>query len=252
MATISYTNSWQLLYKLILIFASIMLFVAMITIADTVPKGWTNWLPEWLQVIGVIVLFFGGLAGGSALLQKTVWPWWLSSWCYINVDLGIRVSAKEAEAASFLFDGSIGEGQWFPLKGFRKIDKELRREALFRFANHVSRQNGWRVPFPDVDRREQQEQQASDRASREGSERDRFEHALTSALSVLGLRDVPASLETIKLAYRRRVSQYHPDKLAGEPADVLQYADEMTKRVNAAYAFLERVYEARAKHASTV
>ena len=57
-----------------------------------------------------------------------------------------------------------------------------------------------------------------------------------SALEVLGL-DASASAEQIKRAYRKLISQYHPDKLegAGVRGDALKGAQAKAKAVRAAY-----------------
>lgn len=51
---------------------------------------------------------------------------------------------------------------------------------------------------------------------------------------------MPKSFDAVKLAYRRKIREFHPDKFAGERAEVLQYAEETSKRLNVAYAYLER------------
>ena len=44
-----------------------------------------------------------------------------------------------------------------------------------------------------------------------------------------------ASREEITAAYRRKVSQYHPDKVSQMGADIRAVADAKTQQVNAAY-----------------
>ena len=56
--------------------------------------------------------------------------------------------------------------------------------------------------------------------------------------------DVPqhASLAEIKAAYRKRLTEYHPDKVASLGIELRNLAEEMTKRINDAYE------ELRARH----
>lgn len=44
-----------------------------------------------------------------------------------------------------------------------------------------------------------------------------------------------ASLDEVKLAYRRRVAEYHPDKTSGLGDDLRKLAEEKTKQINVAY-----------------
>jgi DnaJ-domain-containing protein 1 len=56
--------------------------------------------------------------------------------------------------------------------------------------------------------------------------------------------DVPAAahIDEIKAAYRKKMAQYHPDKVASLGPELRDVADKLTKEINAAYdrANLER------------
>ena len=56
---------------------------------------------------------------------------------------------------------------------------------------------------------------------------------------------MPSTFEPIKQAYRRKISQFHPDKFAGERPEVVQTMEETAKRLNAAYTYLERNFMTR-------
>ncbi len=64
--------------------------------------------------------------------------------------------------------------------------------------------------------------------------RPRGNAALDEAYAVL---DVPsdASDEAIDAAYRRLMSRYHPDRVAGAAEDVRALAEERARAINAAY-----------------
>ncbi len=64
------------------------------------------------------------------------------------------------------------------------------------------------------------------------------------SLRILGIVGFPTSFESVKTAYRKKISQYHPDRFAGEPPEVLRYAEETAKNLNTAYSILEKHYRA--------
>jgi DnaJ like chaperone protein len=51
-----------------------------------------------------------------------------------------------------------------------------------------------------------------------------------------------ASLDNVKLAYRRRMSEYHPDKVAGLGDDLRALAETKSKEINAAYETAIRTF----------
>ncbi len=240
---ISYTNGYQFLYKIILIIGNFIALGVVFTIIDSIPDSAIDWMPEWLQIILGIGIFIGTLTFAPLIYSKTILPWWISSWLYIRLNLGVSVNSSEAEKSSFLFDGSMPGGKWYPLHGFRKIEAEFRREALFVFANRVSRDNGWKIPFPEyepVQTNRKGEEKAQDSGA---AQQERIERIIRESHRVLGITEIPTTFEAVKMAYRRKIAQYHPDKFAGEQSEVVKYAEETAKNLNGAYSILEKYYQ---------
>ena len=65
--------------------------------------------------------------------------------------------------------------------------------------------------------------------------------SLEDAYQALGVAP-DASDKEIKRAYRKLISQYHPDKLIGQgvPEDMIQQATERSKEIHAAYELIEK------------
>jgi DnaJ-class molecular chaperone len=53
----------------------------------------------------------------------------------------------------------------------------------------------------------------------------------------LGVGTPPAE---VAAAYRRLAHTYHPDKMAGEPQEVREFAEQRMKETNAAYSELKQ------------
>ena len=70
---------------------------------------------------------------------------------------------------------------------------------------------------------------------------------LEAAYKVLGVQPQD-DLKTIKTAYRRLMSQHHPDKLMakGVPTEMLNFAKEKTQQISAAYELIEKRRQASA------
>ena len=67
-------------------------------------------------------------------------------------------------------------------------------------------------------------------------------HGPPSAKSPYEVLEVPpnASVEEMRAAYRRKVQQYHPDKVAGMGPEIREVAERRMKEINAAYEELKR------------
>ena len=77
---------------------------------------------------------------------------------------------------------------------------------------------------------------------RRGSDESEPERATVSNwYRILGVRE-GASLEEIKLAYKRAIAQHHPDKVAQKDEDVRAAAEAKTKQINAAYEIGSRPF----------
>ena len=60
-----------------------------------------------------------------------------------------------------------------------------------------------------------------------------------TALKILGLDDC-ASIDEIKTAYKKKITEYHPDKVANLGEELKELADRKTKELNLAYEIIKR------------
>lgn len=95
--------------------------------------------------------------------------------------------------------------------------------------------------FADAAKQQQRRSGSSQQANTDQATGDA---RVAECLNVLGLKELPATFSTIKSAYRRKIGEFHPDKFAGKKPEVLQYAEEMAKKLNVAYAYLEQRFAA--------
>lgn len=247
---IRFTHGYDLTLKFGAMFGGIIIVAAgadlLNPISDPLERALRNNDLEWIWVILTLAYGIGGYIGAIMLLGKTVVPYWLPTYLHVRFSLLTRITSDEAERLGFLFDGSLG-GIWYPLSSIRKIDQEFRREALFRFANKIAAEHGWRRPFAmpedNINQQRQQSQQranTSEQNNRNGQNQSGGDTQVSVCLEILGLRSMPPTFDAVKLAYRRKIKEFHPDKFAGERPEVIQCAEETSKRLNAAYAYLER------------
>lgn len=250
MAAIRFTHSYDLLFKIIIMFSGIVIIAAgadvLSFISNPIEKGLRSSNLEWVWIVLMWTYIIGGYIGVIKLLGNTILPYWLPTYLYVRFSIFTRITSSEAERLEFLFDGSLN-GIWYPLGAIRKIDPEFRREALFRFANKVAIEQGWRkrfvMPEDSINwqhQKSENQENKSRQSTGKGSKRqDNQDQQAIVSLQILGLYEIPKSFDSVKLAYRRKIREFHPDKFAGERIEVLQYAEEMSKRLNAAYTYLQ-------------
>lgn len=198
---------------------------------------------DWAWILIIICYIVGGYIGAILLLRKTLLPDWLPTYMYVWASLYTKISPREARTLSFLFDGRL-QGTWYPLTSIQKIDPSYRREALFRFANQVAAERHYRKPFemPEdlFDGKHDRTPESKHKMNWGQSHLSQGRELPLRELKVLGLEEMPESLDLIKKAYKRKVSQFHPDRFQGERPEVIVWAEETTKQLNAAYSKLEK------------
>jgi hypothetical protein len=64
--------------------------------------------------------------------------------------------------------------------------------------------------------------------------------ALAQAYRALGV-EPSASDEDVERAYRRRISDYHPDKVAGAADEIRQLAETRAREINTAYEAIQKL-----------
>lgn len=252
---IRFTHFYDLLHKMGTLMGGVMVTAAgadiLRPIADVLERELTGQGLSWLWALIIWAYIIGGYIASVHLLRKTVLPTWLPTFLHVRLTLFTKISPREADQMGYLFDGSLGD-VWYPLGSLRKIDPDFRREALFRFANKIAAERGWRRPFPMPEDQvgwappdEQPGTRSAEHAQARQAPPSSTGGQVAAALSALGFQETPSSFEPIKQAYRRKMSQFHPDKFAGERPEVVQTMEETAKRLNAAYTYLERNFMAR-------
>lgn len=252
-----YTHVYDLAHRVLRMVGALMVTLSALEIVEPISQPIHRYLSDRGQQAewGLLATCFvvGAYAGGVFLLNRTLLQPWLSTNLYVHTILLTRVTREEALRLSFLFDGSLRGslyGAWYPLSYLRHLDNECRRDALFHFANRVAARFHYSRPFPEAEPREEARTRsgADDsgwnerRDSRRAESLQQHEQAIMQSLRLLGLSALPKDFVEIKQAYRRKISQFHPDKFAGAAADVVHYRQEMAKKINFAYAYLEKAY----------
>jgi hypothetical protein len=128
-----YTHIYELLYRIGGLLITV-LFVA--EVLDTLGRG----LPAALFAI----IFLGCCVGMAYLLLKTTG--WIPTFLYIRLTLLAKVSPSDAGKLSFLFDGSLENGKWYPLLEIKDLPSASRRDALFQFAKKIATKDGQEKP----------------------------------------------------------------------------------------------------------
>jgi hypothetical protein len=235
-----------------------------------------NGTARYFMFYAGVVLLAGALAGFAnqrfvlalgALLAGTgnVWmartapylllhPRWVAR-RWFKRRFGRTLSDEEARAYAALFEQP--ERTEALLAAFAPRDD---LSQLQHMANVVRHDAGKPVPFPEVARlvlqyrRQKEERERHEQRSRQEQAHDRNQQRsapppppsppqdVQVALSVLGLTGMPATHKELRFAWRRRLTQYHPDKYAQESAHVQQLATDMTRQANDAYRALCRLH----------
>lgn len=182
-------------------------------------------------------------------------PRWVTSWLYLRISLRVSVSWEEARKVSFLFDGTRN-GEHRPCWFLRDLHEDIRLDALKKTANHIADLWSMARPF-DSSRAADHSPAASHGHAKRKPASPNHESApargidlpdseeVHASLRVLDLYTKPQSFDEIKRAYRRKISEYHPDKFVGAKAGVVLCANEIAKSINTAYGHLERACQGR-------
>ena len=147
-------------------------------------------------------------------------------------------------------------GKGATVLGVKAIRRRLRRRALRRkghrpeeevfdrFAERFGptlREGKPEKPreFQEAPQEERQEETRQERPRDASSQPPTPAVPASPALEVLGL-GAGASPQEVAAAYKRMARTYHPDKVAGEPEAIREYAEEKMKEINAVYSKLKR------------
>jgi hypothetical protein len=85
-----------------------------------------------VSVLLAIIIFIIIVLGFALFSSKILDP--LATQLYLKVSCETDVSFDEAKIISYLFDGSMSNGKWYPLEELRNLPLERRKAALFEFS----------------------------------------------------------------------------------------------------------------------
>ncbi|MDH2434282.1 hypothetical protein WH50_18035 [Pokkaliibacter plantistimulans] len=150
----------------------------------------------------------------------------------------LRQIFLEIQLQTAMIDGQITQGE---VEVLDKVCSQL-RIGVDEFQSLIRRMQAEQAFFQWHRQRGQQQQGYQEQFQQWGQQRSAAA-GLQEAYGVLGVT-AEASDQELKQAYRRLMSQHHPDKLVskGLPDEMIQLAKEKTQEIQAAY---ERVKEAR-------
>ncbi|HPI19596.1 MAG TPA: DnaJ domain-containing protein [Candidatus Kapabacteria bacterium] len=66
------------------------------------------------------------------------------------------------------------------------------------------------------------------------------QYSLDDAYKILEINE-NSNIEEIKAAYKKKIKEYHPDRLSGLGAELQQIAHQKTQEINSAYNFLKKI-----------
>jgi hypothetical protein len=81
-----------------------------------------------LAILVFIVICFGVIFVSMKFLDP------IATMLYLGISCGTSVSFEEAKRVSYLFDGSMKNGHWYPMKELHDLPVEQRKKALLAFA----------------------------------------------------------------------------------------------------------------------
>ncbi|NLO20065.1 MAG: DnaJ domain-containing protein [Ignavibacteria bacterium] len=122
------------------------------------------------------------------------------------------------------------------LKNFIKSEVNFKSDSSFDFEKQ-SDEDLKRI-IEDLNKSKKTEQENT-RQQRAGKQ-ERKEISLDEAYSVLGINK-NSSVDEIKAAYKKKIKEYHPDRLAGLGSELQQLAHQKSLEINSAYNLLKKV-----------
>lgn len=122
------------------------------------------------------------------------------------------------------------------LKNFIKSEVNFKSDPSYDFEKQ-SDEDLKRI-IEDLNKSKKTEQENT-RQQRAGKQ-ERKEISIEDAYSVLGINK-NSSVEEIKSAYKRKIKEYHPDRLSGLGSELQQLAHQKSLEINSAYNLLKKV-----------
>jgi hypothetical protein len=249
MASLPTTHLWDRWFKRLytgINFVSAVAFISIIfsiyeLICLNIPKSYSGW--EALAAFIVIIVSFRY----TPLITRRLFSfYWVASYLYAKLTLGIKLNKEEAQSVNFIFIGSetVG-GKWYPLTNLKEVDVDIRKEMLFHMVNLIAIEHGHQRIFGDIYFKRlffARSDFAQNESSKQSKPHSSIDFMLNKSLSILGFKDIPNDFESIKSSYRSKIKDFHPDKFSQEGEEIKLKIEEIAKEINGAYEFLKNYY----------
>jgi len=92
----------------------------------------------------------------------------------------------------------------------------------------------------ELNKKKEEKQNSSNQSNNRTESSNNMQFSIDEAYSILEVNGNSNS-EEIKTAYKKKIKEYHPDRLSGLGAELQQLAHQKTQEINSAYNLLKKL-----------
>jgi len=92
----------------------------------------------------------------------------------------------------------------------------------------------------ELNKKKEEKQNSSNQSNNRTESSNNMQFSIDEAYSILEVNGNSNS-EEIKTAYKKKIKEYHPDRLSGLGAELQQLAHQKTQAINSAYNLLKKL-----------